>query len=165
MDLAQRGAHARVEAACGDVDVLGFDFELGAAPVSGTGFNAIKECPADAPSSIFRADANVPQAREVFTPFAVVQAIDVKCDDRPADSLVLPECAQEYPVRKVPRFPGPALGAVGLVVVLDIGRLNGFFDQPDSPRPSSTCSTRKRLFTSKAIEPLPYSERISAVSS
>ncbi len=95
MDLAQRGAHARVEAAGGDVDVLVFNFQLDAAPAPGAGFDAMKECLADAPSSIFRADANVPQAREVFAPFAVVQAIDVKRDDRAANSLFLPECAQK----------------------------------------------------------------------
>ena len=131
MDLAQRGAHACVEAACGDVDVLGFNFKLGAATISGAGLDAIKECPADAPSSIFRADANVPQAREVFTPLAVVQAIDVKRDDRPADSLVLPECAQKDSVREVPRSPGPALGAVRLVVILRTGWIHGFLDQPE----------------------------------
>ena len=58
----------------------------------------------------------------------------MKGDNGPADALLLPVSSDDNPPREVPRFPGPAFGAAGVVVVFAVGRIDGFFDQPNSPQ-------------------------------
>lgn len=71
VDLTELGSHAGVEAAGGDVDVLGLDLELGAALLLGAGRGALEECPAHASPLTLGSDADVPEAGQVFAPFAV----------------------------------------------------------------------------------------------
>ena len=130
IDLAEPSAHARVKAAGVDVDVLGFDLELRASPVSGKCFNAIEERPSHAPSPVLRTDANIPQTCTVLPPVAEVQPVKVKHHDRPADSLFFPERAQKQPFRQVPRTASPSFGAFEPVVVLDVRRIHLLFNEP-----------------------------------